>query len=125
MKGKIVIVCGGRDFSDYNAIAYELSQLNPDLVVSGGAKGADDLALEWAFRAEVNAMRFPAKWSQIGKAAGMARNREMHDVVANEIAENPGKQVYMLVMPGGIGTNAMARYALEQGQINIIDRRAL
>lgn len=57
----ILLVCGGRDFND-RALAYEAIERtlksNPTLtqdntlVMSGGQRGGDTLALDWAFENE-------------------------------------------------------------------------
>ena len=39
-----IIVTGGRDFSDHIMLADVLDFLNPDMIIQGGAPGADDLA---------------------------------------------------------------------------------
>jgi len=41
-------VVGGRDFSDYSKLSSVLDELQIDMVVSGGANGADDLAYRYA-----------------------------------------------------------------------------
>jgi hypothetical protein len=47
-----VLVCGGRQFGDRDMLRAALDRLSKDrgfsLVISGGARGADTLAEEWA-----------------------------------------------------------------------------
>ena len=113
----ILIVCGGRDFCDIifekdcieQAIAKFKLQKNNTIIMSGGATGADTIALEWAHANEWNAMRVPAKWKELGRPAGMARNLEMLELAVRMYAE--GSQVIVLALPGGIGTSDMVAYA--------------
>ena len=39
-----IAVIGGRDFNDYSALAFIVSEYKPSMLISGGAKGADSLA---------------------------------------------------------------------------------
>ena len=129
----ILIVCGGRDFCDIifekdcieQAIAKFKLQKNNTIIMSGGATGADTLALEWARANEWNAMRVPAKWNDMGKSAGMARNMEMLELAVRMHAE--GSEVIVLAMPGGVGTSGMVaytkRYMRYHQFISVVDRR--
>lgn len=129
----ILIVCGGRDF---NNAAYENDcidvvikgfklQKNNTIIMSGGARGADTIALEWAHDHEWNAMRVPAKWNDLGKSAGMCRNIEMLELAVRMYSN--GDQVIVLAMPGGIGTSAMVSYTKKHAHayrfISVVDRR--
>lgn len=48
-------------------------------VVSGGARGVDVLAIDWAVTNWVPWKEFPADWQKYGKKAGILRNVEMGD----------------------------------------------
>ena len=113
----VLIVCGGRNFDnaafendciDVAIKGFKL-QKNNTVIMSGGARGADTIALEWAHANEWNAMRVPAKWNDMGKSAGMARNMEMLELAVRMHAE--GSEVIVLALPGGIGTSGMVVYA--------------
>ena len=129
----ILIVCGGRNFCDTlfekdcieQTIAKFKLQKNNTVIMSGGARGADTIALEWAHEHEWNAMRVPAKWDDMGKSAGMARNLEMLELAVRMHAEN--NQVIVLAMPGGVGTSGMVAYAKKYMRyhpfISVVDRR--
>ena len=62
-----VIVAGSRDITDFAIIeeAIEESGFEITEVVSGGAKGADQLGEEWAELSNVPVKRFPANWDDI------------------------------------------------------------
>lgn len=75
-----IIVAGGRDFNNRFTIDKILSQyINPeeDTIISGDARGADMLGVEWAAHFSVPIQHFPAYWDIYGKAAGFIRNAEM------------------------------------------------
>lgn len=74
---RIVVVTGGRDYEDMQMVNEVLEFLSPDLVVQGGATGADRLAKEWADDNMVAGITVEAHWTEHGKAAGPIRNREM------------------------------------------------
>lgn len=78
----IVLVCGGRDFSDRPLLDRTMDRIlekHPDLVVlQGFARGTDKMAHEWAMSREVDSISVPARWNKDGKrAAGPIRNDRM------------------------------------------------
>lgn len=46
-------------------------------IVSGGAKGYDSLAEQWAKDSNIPFVKFPADWNRLVKAAGYVRNVKM------------------------------------------------
>lgn len=79
-----LIVAGGRDFTDYPTAKAEILRLaNAELgpfavsIVSGMARGADTLAVQFAREHNVRLYEFPADWNQYGKRAGPLRNETM------------------------------------------------
>ena len=129
----ILIVCGGRDFCDVifakNCIEQAVTEFglmkNATVIMSGGARGADTIALEWAYENEWNAMRVPAKWKSLGAPAGMERNLEMLSLAARMYSQ--GDRVVVLALPGGVGTSGMValtkRCQRIQAFIKLVDRR--
>lgn len=75
----VIIVTGSRDWADSEAIGLVLTNACPSLVVQGGARGADRMALEWAKDNGVAHETFHANWRQYGKIAGRVRNCRMLD----------------------------------------------
>jgi hypothetical protein len=111
-----VLVCGGRDFTNINLLYDTLDKfLGPiDLLISGGACGADSLAEMWADERHVLVERYEADWSAHGKSAGPIRNQRMlHE----------GKPDVVLAFPGGRGTADMVDRARRAG-IRVIEVRA-
>jgi len=74
-----VIIAGSRSITDYSLLlsAMETLQLDVTEVVSGTAKGVDQLGERWAQEKEIPIKRFPADWKNLGKRAGYVRNAEM------------------------------------------------
>lgn len=76
------IISGSRDFSDYALLQrvlerVELGAKRIDTVLSGTARGADQLGELWAKLNCRITLRFPAQWDSYGRSAGILRNREM------------------------------------------------
>lgn len=76
------------------------------VVISGMAKGADTVAIEWAVVNWCQWLEFPANWKEHGKRAGIIRNQQMLD---------EGKPDLVIAFPGGRGTRCMIRLAKEAG----------
>jgi len=100
-----VIVCGGREFKDYAFMDKALHDfiLQDDVIVQGGARGADLMAAQWAQRNEVAYETFVARWDLYGAFAGHMRNSAML---------NAGAQL-VIAFPGGRGTTNMIEIARE------------
>lgn len=75
-----VAVVGSRGFDDYKIMVEALDDLKIDLIVSGGARGADRLAERYAEEMGINTLIFPANWIKYGMSAGFIRN---DDIVKN------------------------------------------
>ncbi|MHB1732993.1 MAG: DUF2493 domain-containing protein [Ferrimicrobium acidiphilum] len=104
-----VIVCGGRDYTDQDAIRTHLKLLravSPDAtIIHGAAPGADAwagyIAGTLGFHVEVH----PADWARHGRVAGPIRNQEMLDSGADLV----------IAFPGGRGTQDMINKAESAG----------
>lgn len=110
-----VLVCGGRDFHDYEKVVWELNRLTtqPDTIITGAAPGADRLAEVWATVNNVSVWRFKANWEIEGKAAGPIRNQTMIDVARPDL---------VVAFPGGRGTGDMVRRSRKAGiPVSIVD----
>ena len=99
-----VLVAGGRNYTDREAI-YSLldalhNQTTISTIINGGCTGADALAASWGRSRLVHVETYFADWTNHGRAAGPIRNRRM-------IQE--GKPDMAILFPGGHGTLDMAR----------------
>lgn len=77
-----VIIAGSRDFNNYNLLSSTISNFLKENtknveIVSGTARGADQLGEQFAIEYGYQIKRFPANWNLYGKSAGPIRNREM------------------------------------------------
>lgn len=98
---KRVLVTGGRNFGDRDAVFAILDELDPPLIIHGGATGADELAYEWARRRGRIALTYFADWRPGGildRSAGPKRNRKM---------ARDGAPTLCVPFPGGTGTADM------------------
>ncbi|HEY2528584.1 MAG TPA: DUF2493 domain-containing protein [Xanthobacteraceae bacterium] len=103
-----VLVCGGRDYQDRTALYAALDRLHAErcfaVVITGGARGADMLAADWAAVRDVATDTYHANW-RFGRKAGPIRNKRMLD---------EGRPDVVIAFPGGCdtaGVIALARAA--------------
>lgn len=115
-----LLVCGGRTFNNWELLRDKLTEMFviqeetrpfPHLpedfgVVHGGAKGADDLADQWAVLHGVVPHIYKADWEGYGIAAGPIRNQKMLD---------EGKPDIVVAFPGGSGTADIVARARKAG----------
>lgn len=73
---KIAII-GSRTFCDKTLFQEVVNNLPFKImeIISGGAKGADALAAEWAASNEIPLLIFKPEWNKYGRAAGVVRNK--------------------------------------------------
>lgn len=75
-----VIIAGSRSVTSYELVAraIKLSGFHISEVVSGCARGADQLGERWAERHHIPVKHFPADWARYGRPrAGHIRNEQM------------------------------------------------
>ena len=81
MEIKKVIIAGYRDFNDFNFLEEKLNEIltnnNNIEIVSGTARGVDQMGERYALKNNIPVKRFPANWDKYGKRAGYLRNDEM------------------------------------------------
>jgi SLOG family YspA-like protein len=111
-----VLVCGGRDYGrtpdERRLVRAALDRLeNVEVVIEGGASGADMLAAAWAEAHDVECETYSADWHKHGRAAGPIRNQRMLD---------EGKPDLVIAFTGGRGTTDMVTRAKKAG-IEVIE----
>lgn len=77
---KRIVVAGSRGFDDYKYLKSKLDQITwneGDVIISGGAKGADSLGERYAKEHSIRLEVYSADWDQYGKRAGYIRNKQM------------------------------------------------
>lgn len=86
--GFFLLVAGSRTFTDYGFLKRKLDFLLQNVsdrivIVSGGARGADTLAIRYAEEKGYPYKVFPADWS-LGKMAGYIRNDQMQRYISRQ-----------------------------------------
>jgi hypothetical protein len=109
--GKVVLVCGGREYDDEATLDAALSathsKLGIALLVQGGQQrkkgsrtvGADWLAKQWAMKRGIQTCTFDANWDSLGRPAGPRRNEAMTHFLSIDVG---------VAFPGGTGTEGMS-----------------
>lgn len=113
-----IIIAGSRDFNDYEYLKKQLSKFikdHPDkrfTIVSGVARGADQLGEKYAREKCIQLKRFPADWNNLGRSAGYIRNTQMLDYIKQNDCEG-----YVLAFWDGQskGTRHMIKTAKKAG----------
>ena len=71
-----IAVIGSRSFADYELLKKTLNEITGiTKVISGGAKGADSLAEQWAKENQIETAIYKPDWAKYGRGAGVVRNR--------------------------------------------------
>ena len=105
-----VIACGGRDYQRrgrvFAVLDAAVQRLGLDVLLTGGASGADHIAQAWARERNVPNEIFRAHWGKEGPGAGPIRNKRM-------LVE--GRAELVIAFPGGDGTANMVDIAEKAG----------
>jgi YspA, cpYpsA-related SLOG family len=75
-------VVGSRNFTNYNILFHVLTEVvtwQISQIISGGAKGTDTLAKQFAEEFNIPLVEYLPEWNVYGKAAGMLRNKHIVD----------------------------------------------
>lgn len=89
MRQYSIIIAGCRSFTNYKVAKNFIDQvLNSNninkyeisCIISGCARGADQLGERYANENNINLVQCPAEWDKYGSGAGYKRNREMRDL---------------------------------------------
>lgn len=101
-----VLVCGGRLYANRAKVDHVLDSLHKEspitLIIHGGAKGADRLAMLWAIAKGIKHQAYYPDWKAHGFAAGPIRNAQMYE---------RSRPHLVVAFPGNKGTAHMVRYA--------------
>ncbi len=109
-KGIRLLITGGRDFDDVDAIRTALMDVFTthivDAVVVGDSRGVDRIAADFAKEMEYSVSIYKALWGKYGKSAGPRRNGFML---------KHGEPTHVIAFPGGRGTADMVNRAVRAG----------
>ena len=87
-----IAVIGSRDFEDYALLESKLNTLeNITSIISGGAKGADSLAEQYALQHSIDVVVIKPDWKRYNRGAGLVRNKEIVDMADLVVAFWNGK----------------------------------
>ena len=83
-----LIIAGSRSFTNYQLLCQTLAPERPRItqVLTGGARGADQLGYRWAWKHQVTHQLFRADWERLGTSAGVRRNYQMAQACAMLLA---------------------------------------
>lgn len=106
--GRKTIIAGGRMFCPTKNhklwLTALLKKLDTEIIVSGGAMGADQFGENMAEHLGLVCKVFPADWQRYGKSAGYKRNLQMAYYADS-----------CIIFPGGRGTDHMKLTAENSG----------
>lgn len=115
------LIAGGRDFKDREWVTAQLRTSmevarragRTLVVVTGGARGADQLAEQAARTLGLEVRTFHADWDRYGRSAGYRRNELMAGFLLNRQAA--GATCDVVLFPGGRGTDHMRNISKRRG----------
>lgn len=83
-----VLVCGSRNIDSFSLVQKAIVESGFEVteIISGGAKGVDALAEQYARTYEIPTQIFKPDWKKFGKKAGILRNAEMVKIADAVIA---------------------------------------
>lgn len=102
-----IAVVGSRGFTNKELLDSTLSEYNPTEIVSGGARGADRMAADWANEHRITLTEFYPDYDKYGRAAPIKRNDLIVDAADMVIAFWDGKST---------GTKYTMNYAKKKGK---------
>ena len=106
-----LLITGSRTFEDKKHLYDELSKIDFDLLISGGAAGADQLAEEYARDNDIQIEQHKPDYNKYGRGAPIVRNKEMVDLCDLVIAFWDKKSR---------GTKSTIEYAAKNGKKLIV-----
>lgn len=131
MKEKVfyLLIVGSRNFHDYELFCRVTDYLLQELIkhgyriviISGGAKGADSMAEQYAKDRGYDIKVFKADWNKFGKSAGYIRNREMHQYIAR--FEKKACLCFWSVAENSSGTRQNFELAMDKTPLEVYDFR--
>lgn len=73
-------IIGSRTFNNYNLLKESIEKFdNISLIISGGAKGADNLAYDCAKEMNIETLIIKPDWKKYNRGAGLIRNKDIVD----------------------------------------------
>ena len=131
-----VLICGSRNINDPALVSQAVSQSGtiPTHIISGGARGVDKLAADYAASQGIEFTEFPADWDRYGKRAGFIRNYTMvgnADAViavwdgtspgtkhSIDLARSCGKRVFVFLHEAGGAELSASRRVIQENLLS-------
>lgn len=138
-----VLVCGGRNYSDSHTMTFVLvpllvwgkiadnyegvplrseADLAEDVIIQGGAAGADRMARDFAKANGILCEQYNADWDNMDVEPCVPRKRKDGSIynaaaggIRNQRMLDEGRPDVVIAFPGGAGTADMVRRALDAG----------
>ena len=88
-----LLIAGSRSFNDFSFLEKEVLKFLKENrkngekieIISGRARGADELGEKFAEKYNLDIIKKPADWNRYGKGAGHIRNKEMAGIATHAI----------------------------------------
>ena len=74
-----VLITGSRNWSDKEAVEIAIARAKPDIIIEGGARGADAIAKEYAHKTFRKVIEVKSEWDKYGKKAEMILKNKRRD----------------------------------------------
>ena len=81
-----VAVIGSREFKDYSLLVQFLDKKKISKIISGGARGADSLAVQYAKENDIELLEFLPDYKKHGRGAPLIRNKLIVDASDQVVA---------------------------------------
>ena len=124
------LIVGSRAYDDYETFskivdkALSSKQDQEIVIVSGGAKGADQMAERYAKEHNHHLIVMEADWDNLGKKAGPVRNEQMHRFISHFPLSGMGKAVGqppILSLPKNMATRSVYTITSKTGLPYIVE----
>lgn len=119
-----IIIAGSRSFTDEDYVHYTISDLTWHIpsdemeIVSGGCRGVDQFAENYAEEWDIISKVSPAEWSKYGLSAGPIRNEQM----AKYASEAEHGMLIAFPVGESRGTRNMIKLANQYGlEVHVIE----
>ena len=81
-----IAVIGSREFKDYSLLMQFLDEKKISKIISGGARGADSLAVKYARENNIDLQEFLPDYTKYGRGAPLIRNKLIVDASDQVVA---------------------------------------
>lgn len=110
LKTFYLLVAGPRSYNDYDQFKYVMDttcgiikeHMDRIVIVEGGALGTDGMARNYAIDNKIPYVEIRADWNNHGKSAGLVRNNNMNQYIADKCSIDPkhNKRLVLLFWNG-------------------------